>query len=145
MDARAADGLAERNKQLVMRHFLEAVGQRKPEVWLSILHPDYVIHHPWVTPGRDSYMQASAKYWTAISAPHYEFLHVLCEGDFVMVHYIERAMLIAPLFDVKPNGKPYQKAGFALYRIEDGLMREGWNQEDDLGFMKQLGIKKYDL
>src|SRR5580698_2796468 len=103
MDARAADGLAERNKQLVMRHFLEAVGQHKPEVWLSILHPDYVIHHPWVKPGRDSYMEASAKYWNAISAPRYEFLHILCEGDLVMVHYIERAMLTAPLFGVKPN------------------------------------------
>ena len=138
-------GSAEANKTLVMRHFLEAVGQRKPEVWLEILHPDYVIHHPWVTPGRDSYMEASAKYWAAISTPHYEFLHILSEEDLVMVHYIERAMLIAPLFGVKPSGKPYQKAGFALYRIEHGLMREGWNQEDDLGFMKQLGIKKYDL
>jgi predicted SnoaL-like aldol condensation-catalyzing enzyme len=139
------DDRAEHNKRLVMRHFLEAVGERKPEVWLSILHPDYVIHHPWVKPGRDSYMAASSKYWAAISAPKYDFLHILSEGDLVMVHYIERATLIAPLFGVEPNGKSYEKGGFGLYRIEDGLMREGWNQEDDLGFMKQLGISEYVL
>lgn len=136
---------AEANKRLVMRHFLEAVGQRKPEVWLSIMHPDYVIHHPWVRPGRDSYIAASSKYWSAVAAPQYEFLHVLTQDDLVMVHYIERSRLIGPLFGVNAPGKRYEKRGFALYRIQNGLLREGWNQEDDLGFMKQLGITDYVL
>jgi len=138
-------GDLENNKKLVMRHFLEAVGQKKPDVWLTIMHPDYVMHHPWVKPGRESYMASSSKYWAAISAPEYEFLHILSEGDLVMVHYVERAALIGPLFGVNASGKSYEKSGFALYRIEDGLIREGWNQEDDAGFMKQLGIVEYVL
>src|SRR5262249_31952312 len=118
---------------------------QKPEVWLEIMHPDYVIHHPWAKPGRAAYMAACAKYWGAISPPEYEFLHVLAKDDLVMVHYIERGTVLAPLFGVDATGTKYEKPGFVLYRIEDGLMREGWAQEDDLGFVKQLGITNYDL
>jgi predicted SnoaL-like aldol condensation-catalyzing enzyme len=133
------------NVQTVMRHFLEACGQSRPEVWLEIMHPDYFIHHPWCQPGRDSYMASSAKYWGNVAPPQYEFLHVLAQGDLVMVHYIERSTMTGPVFGAQAVGKSYEKKGFAIYRFENGMMREGWSQEDDLGFMQQLGITRYEL
>jgi predicted SnoaL-like aldol condensation-catalyzing enzyme len=135
----------EANKRIVMRHLLEACGQQRPEVWLEIMHPDYLIHHPWAKPGRDAYMAACEAYWSSISPPRYDVLHVLAEGDLVMVHYVEHGTILGPIFGVDATGTSYEKAGFGLYRIEDGLMREGWNQEDDLGFVRQLGITDYSL
>lgn len=135
----------EANKRILMRHMLEACGEQKPEVWLEIMHPDYVIHHPWAKPGREAYMEACAKYWSTISPPTYEFQHVMAQGNLVMAHYVECGTMLAPMFGVDATGKVYEKEGFVLYRIEDGLMREGWCLEDDLGFMKQLGITNYDL
>ena len=135
----------EANKQVVMRHMLEACGQQRPEVWLEIMHPDYLIHHPWAKPGREAYMESCAKYWSTISPPEYEFLHIMAQGDEVMVHYIERGTMLGPMFGVDATGKNYEKAGFVLYRIEDGLMREGWCQEDDLAFMEQIGVTDYNL
>jgi hypothetical protein len=135
----------QRNVDVVMRHFLEACGENRPEVWLEIMHPDYLIHHPWCKPGRDNYLESSRKYWASVEPPKYEFLHVLAKDDLVMVHYVERGAMTGPIFGEQAVGKPYEKKGFALYRLEDGLMREGWNQEDDLGFVRQLGISDYDL
>lgn len=135
----------EANKQIVMRHLLEACGQQRPEVWLEIMHPDYVIHHPWAEPGRVAYMAACARYWGSISPPRYDILHVLASGDLVMVHYVEHGTVMGPVFGVDATGRDYEKRGFGLYRIEDGLMREGWSQEDDLGFVRQLGITDYTL
>jgi predicted SnoaL-like aldol condensation-catalyzing enzyme len=135
----------EANKQVVMRPLLEACGQLRPEVWLEIMHPDYVIHHPWAKPGREAYMTACAKYWDSISPPRYDILHVLASGDLVMVHYVEHGTILGPVFGVDATGANYEKPGFGLYRIEDGLMREGWSLEDDLGFVKQLGITDYSL
>ena len=135
----------ERNVQVVMRHFLEACGQNRPEVWLEIMHPDYLIHHPWCRPGRDSYLESSAKYWASVAPPKYEFLHVVAKDDMVIVHYVERGAMTGPIFGAQAVGKSYEKKGFALYRLEDGLMREAWNQEDDLGFVRQLGVTDYGL
>ena len=128
-----------------MRHFNEACAQGRHEVWLEIMHPDYFIHHPWCEPGRDSYHASSKVYWDAVSLPEYEFLHVLARDDLVMVHYIERGTILAPLFGEGTVGKCYAKKGFGLYRLEGGLMREGWNQEDDLGFKEQIGASAYAL
>jgi predicted ester cyclase len=136
---------AERNKQVILRHFLEALGQGRPEIWLEIMHPDYVIHHPWAKPGRDAYIAANRKFWSAFSPPAYEVLHLIAEGDFVMIHYIERATMTAPMFGVEASGQSYEKQGFALYRLEDGLMREAWAQEDDQAFMRQLGVTELKL
>ncbi len=133
------------NKAVIMRHFLEACGQNKPEVWLEIMHPDYLIHHPWCKPGRDSYLASSKIYWDSVAPPAYEVLHVLAKDDYVLVHYIERSSLTGPVFGLAAIGKSYEKKGFGLYRLEDGQMREGWAQEDDLGFMQQLGITEYKL
>jgi hypothetical protein len=80
-----------------------------------------------------------------VTPPQYQFLHVMARDDYVMLHYIERGAMTGPLFGAETVGKSYEKKGFALYRLEDGLMREGWNQEDDLGFVQQLGIKNYEL
>jgi len=135
----------EANRKIVMRHMLEACGEQRPEVWLDIMHPDYLIHHPWAKPGRDAYMAACAKYWATISPPRYTFLSVMAQGDEVMAHYIEYGTILAPMFGVDATGKGYEKEGFVRYRIEDGLMREGWCIEDDLGFMRQLGITDYNL
>jgi predicted SnoaL-like aldol condensation-catalyzing enzyme len=133
------------NERVVLRHLQEALTQRKAEVWDTILHPDYVFHHPMVKPGRASYVSVATKFWDACSAPEYTILHMIAEGNFVMSHYIERATILTPLFGADAVGKRYEKHGFALYRLENGQMREAWNQEDDLGFMKQLGITSFAL
>ena len=135
----------EANRKVVMRHMLEACGEQRPEVWLEIMHPDYLIHHPWAKPGREAYMEACAKYWKTISPPKYDFRSIMAQGDEVVVHYIEYGTMLAPMFGVDATGKDYEKEGFVRYRLENGLMREGWCVEDDLGFMKQLGITNYDL
>ena len=135
----------EANKAVVRQHLLEAIGQRRSELWDSIMHPDYHFHHPFVAPGRSSYIAVVTKFWEACEAPEYEILHMIGDGDLVMVHYNERATMKTPLFGVDATGKRYTKHGFALYRFEDGKLREAWNQEDDLGFMKQLGITTYEL
>jgi predicted SnoaL-like aldol condensation-catalyzing enzyme len=129
----------ERNRRVVMRHFLEACGQKRFAVWNEIMHRDYLIHHPWCKPGRENYLASSKIYWAAVSPPQYEFLHVLAKDNLVMVHYVERGATLTPIFGEGTQGKSYEKKGFALYRLVDGLMCEGWNQEDDLGFMKQIG------
>lgn len=136
---------SEANKQVVLRHLLEACGEGRPEIWMEIMHPDYVIHHPWAKPGRAAYIEACSKYWGAISRPRFEMLHIVAQGDLVWVHYIEHGQILAPIFDLKEAGGTYAKPGMALYRIENGLMVEGWAHEDDLGFMRQLGIKQYGL
>ena len=130
---------AQANKDVILRHFNEAIGQHNFAVWDEIMHPDYLLHHPMVPPGRDGYRATSEMFWAAFTSPTYEIHHMIAEGDLVLAHYTERATQIAPLFGVDAGGS-YEKPGLALYRLEDGKMREAWIREDDHSFMTQLGI-----
>jgi predicted ester cyclase len=127
------------SKIVVLRHLNEAIANKRFNIWNEIMHEDYVLHHPLVRGGRDGYREASEAFWSAFGDASYEIHHLVAEGDYVMAHYTERATQVAPIFGVEP-GRSYEKPGFALYRFEDGKMREAWVQEDDQAFKQQLGI-----
>ena len=134
---------AEANKQLVRRHLLEAVTERKPELWSEIMHSEFTVHHPLCKPGREGYVQLLSLYWQAFPDVVVELLDLVAENDLVVAHYVERGTHLGPLFGVAPSGKRYEKHGFAMYRIEDGQLREAWLQEDDKGFFDQLGLQGF--
>jgi steroid delta-isomerase-like uncharacterized protein len=130
--------VAERNKQVVRRHFEEALSNKRAEVWAEIMADDFVFHHPAIGPGRDSYHAAVAVLWGAFPDLSEEVLDLVAEGDRVAARYVERGTHTGEFLGVAPSGRSYEKHGFALYRVNDGRLVEAWAQEDDLGFQRQI-------
>jgi predicted ester cyclase len=40
---------------------------------------------------------------------------------------------------IAPTGKDVEFTGISFYRIEAGRIAESWNEEDQLGLMRQIG------
>ncbi len=64
---------------------------------------------------------------------------LIAEGDKVVARWRARATHQGTYMGIPPTGKEVEFTGISVYRIEAGRIAESWNEEDELGLMRQLG------
>ncbi|HKJ57758.1 MAG TPA: ester cyclase [Halobacteriales archaeon] len=61
--------------------------------------------------------------------------------DRVVLRYTLGGTNTGPSFlTEEPTGESWEASGIAIYRFEDGMVAEQWNNFDYLGVMQQLGL-----
>jgi predicted ester cyclase len=131
-------------KEIVRRHFLDGVSGHRVEVWDEIMADDYQLHvglrRDLLRGGRAGYQAGIGAFWEAFPDMHVELHELVAEGDLVVARYTERGTHRGPYRGRAPTGRSYTKHGFGMYRIAAGRMAEGWIQEDDASFARDLGF-----
>jgi predicted ester cyclase len=64
---------------------------------------------------------------------------LIAEGDKVVARWRARATHLGEYMSILPTGKEVEFTGISVYRIEAGKIAESWNEEDELGLMRQIG------
>jgi predicted ester cyclase len=64
---------------------------------------------------------------------------LIAEGDKVVARWRARATHLGEYLGIAPTGKEVEFTGISVYRIEAGRIAESWNEEDELGLMRQIG------
>ena len=64
---------------------------------------------------------------------------LIAEGDKVVARWRARATHQGEYMGIPPSGKEVEFTGISVYRIEAGKIAESWNEEDELGLMRQIG------
>lgn len=62
------------------------------------------------------------------------------EGDRVAARLTMRGTHLGPLGGVPATGRSVVVSGMSIERIADGRIIEGWNENDGLGMLGQLGV-----
>ena len=77
----------------------------------------------------------------ADGAPGYHVIDdLIAEGDKVVGRITAFGKHTVVLFGIPPTNKEFSMKGIAIWRIENGKIKEHWNQTDELGVMIQLGV-----
>lgn len=139
--ARAADD-PEANKALIRRFF--------EEVWST---GDLSRRDAFLDAGYRGHMAGAAEPidregWTAwfqgfrAAFPDARFTveDMVAEGDRVAARLTMRGTHLGPLNGVPPTGRAVVVSGMSLERVADGRIVEGWNENDALGLLQQLGV-----
>lgn len=63
----------------------------------------------------------------------------VAEGDRVALRLTMRGTHLGPLNGLPPTGREVTVSGISIERVVDGRIVEGWNQNDALGMLQQLG------
>jgi steroid delta-isomerase-like uncharacterized protein len=139
--ARAADDPAA-NKALIRRFF--------EEVWST---GDLSRRDAFLAEGYRGHMAGAAQPidrdgWTAwfqgfrAAFPDARFTveDMVAEGDRVAARLTMRGTHLGPLNGVPPTGRTVVVSGMSLERVADGRIVEGWNENDALGLLQQLGV-----
>jgi serine phosphatase RsbU (regulator of sigma subunit) len=116
----------EKNKALVRRLF-EMDARGDIEAMEKLLAPDFVDHslQPDQDPGREGYLQSTAKDHAIFSNIRYNIEEQVAEGDKVMTRVtIKRTHDRGEFLGVAPTGREIQTSGIVIHRLSEGKIVE---------------------
>ena len=99
-----------------------------------------VVHHGNKTQGLEAFKQTISADMTAYPDLHMTIEDMIAEGDKVVVRYTFSGTQEGETQGIPPTGKHVTVTGIFICRCADGKIVEEWENWDDLGVFKQLGM-----
>jgi C-1 hydroxylase len=137
---------AEENKEIALSLF-EALNARDLSLWSQHLAEDYIAEHPGVSVPLDKSRSIGyhQRFVTALPDIHFEVLHVLAEGDHILIHWTGSGTHAERLATVTgetipPTRRRATVSGTMLTEVRDGKIVREWSYWDQLSLLAQLGI-----
>jgi predicted ester cyclase len=138
--------LVEENMKIALS-LVEALNTRDLCLWSQHLADDYTGELPGVSVPLDNtrsigYLQ---RFVTAFPDIHFEVLHVLAEGDHVLIHWkasgthAERLATVTGE-TIPPTRQRVRVSGATLIEVRDGKIVGEWSHWDQLSLLAQMGI-----
>ncbi|MBU9179111.1 ester cyclase [Burkholderia gladioli] len=87
-------------------------------------------------------LAASKGFHAAVPDVHAEVEQMIVAGDRVITHLRFRGHFSGSFQGVQGKGQPVDFIATDIYRIRDGRIAENWHLEDNLTFLRQLGVVK---
>jgi len=123
--------MSEQNKALV-RKIYQATESGDTAI-LDAVVTDYVIEHPinpGQPPGREALKQIFGGFSVLVPDLRITVEDIIAAGDRAAVRSIVTGTPAGPYLGVDPAGRPMRFEAIDIWRIEDGLVAEGWHVED---------------
>jgi steroid delta-isomerase-like uncharacterized protein len=134
------------NKQIALS-IIEALNARDLSLWSQHLAEDYIAELPGVSAplNKTKAMGYHQRFVTALPNIHFEVLHVLAEGDYVLIHWMasgthEERLATVTGETIPPTQRSVRVSGALLIEVRDGKIVRDWSYWDQLSLLAQLGI-----
>jgi steroid delta-isomerase-like uncharacterized protein len=139
------ENLAEKNKAIV-RRFMNAYNNRELDIFEELVAEDY-IDHVFEQKGREYLRQLFTMAFEAFPDWYEAIEDIIAEGNkvWVLVKATGTHTGEWDLFGAKlpPTGKKTSIMMVFIWRLENGQLAEGWEVDDNLEFLRQLGVVDY--
>jgi C-1 hydroxylase len=137
---------SEDNKQIALSLF-EALNARDLSLWSQYLAEDYTAEHPGVSVplNKTKSIGYYQRFVTAFPDIQFKVLHILAEGDHVLIHWTgggTHAERLATVTGetIPPTRRRATVSGALLFEVRDGKIERLWGYFDQLSLLAQLGI-----
>lgn len=134
---------ADANKALVNRVFDEVFNQKNLAVADELIASDYVLHdpaNPHFRGGLEGYKQFQSAYFRAFPDAHLIVNDQVASGDEVATRWVTHGTQTGDLPGIPAAGKQVTVTGITISRISNGKIAEDWQDWDQLGMLRQLGV-----
>jgi len=132
---------SEENKAIV-RRTIEAINKQNLSLCDDLVAPDFVDHTRQVR-GLEVLKQFVTMIYKSFSNFHVTIEDMIGEEDKVWIRVKITGTHTGGYRGLAPTGKKFTEASVWIYRIVKGKVVEGWNVDDELDFLKQLGVIEY--
>ena len=131
----------EENKALIQRVNEEGLNQHNPALVDELCAPNFVFHSgSRTTQGLPAYKHFLAPFFSAFPDAQFTTEELIAEGDTVAVRRTFRGTHRGSLMGIPPTGRQVTISDMAMLRVANGKFVEAWNNMDDLGLLRQLGV-----
>ena len=130
---------------------METNGQRLAETYLVMLNthePDlvdrfvaegYRNHNAFVGDGREANRQFWTAFFTALPDLSATMEDLVMSGDRVVGRFIYRGTHTGELMGIPASGKPVEMRSIDIWRAEDGMFAEHWDELNMMEVFQQMG------
>lgn len=133
---------AEKNKEIA-RVFFERIWNNKDEAAIDEFIPENAAGNDAdFGSGREGFRAQWKQWHTAFPDLHFEIVDLVAEGDKVLTRWVLTATHAGEFLGYPGTGNKIKVQGMSLDRIDEaGMVAEGFDGWDNLGFRQQLGAK----
>jgi len=130
------------NRAILSHLFQEGYNKGNLKVIEETYSPDVIYHGPSIElHGFKELKEMMNSYFEAFHDSRVAPNDVVVEGDKIVVRFTFEGIHKGYMEDIPPTGKSIKMSGIAICRMENGKILEEWEEFDQLGLMKQLGME----
>jgi len=127
------------HSEALVRRLFEAWNGADTAIVDEVVAADAVPAHEGTSPGRESWKEAIAFYRSAFPDLHYEIDDLIATDEKVTVRWTATGTDTVGFMGMAPTGRRASVAGINIFRVENQLLAEHWDQWDLAGLLAQLG------
>ena len=120
--------------------YLRGLNDHDPDAVDGFVALDYVNHNAYVTDGREANREWWSTFFTAFPDIKATMDDLVVAGDRVVGRFTYRGTHTGPLYGVPATGEPIEMRSIDIWRIENGLFVEHWDELNYLELFQQVGL-----
>ena len=131
---------ADNDGRTLAERYLRGLNDHDPDAVDGFVALDYVNHNAYVTDGREANRVWWSTFFTAFPDIKATMDDLVVAGDRVVGRFTYRGTHTGPLYGVPATGKPIEMRSIDIWRIENGLFVEHWDELNYLELFQQMGL-----
>lgn len=119
--------------------YVTMLNTHDPDLVDQLLSEDYVNHNPFVVDGREANRQFWSAFFAALPDLSATMEDLVIAGDRVVGRFVYRGTQTGELMGVPASGNAVEMRSIDIWRLQDGLFVEHWDELNLLQMFEQMG------
>jgi steroid delta-isomerase-like uncharacterized protein len=119
--------------------YLEMLNTHAPDLVDRFVAEDYVNHNTFVADGREANRQFWSGFFAALPDLTATMEDLVISGDRVVGRFVYRGTHTGDLMGVPASGNPVEMRSIDIWRVQDGMFVEHWDELNTLEVFQQVG------
>ena len=129
----------ETNGQHLAETYLAMLNAHEPDLVDRFVAEDYRNHNAFVGDGREANRQFWKAFFTALPDLSATMEDLVISGDRVVGRFVYRGTHTGELMGIPASGNPVEMRSIDIWRAEDGMFAEHWDELNLLEMFQQMG------
>ena len=119
--------------------YVEMINTHDPDAVDRFVAEDYVNHNAFVADGREANRQFWTMFFAGLPDVRVTMEDLVVSGDRVVGRFVYRGTHTGDLMGIPATGKPVEMRSIDIWRVQDGMFVEHWDELNLLQVFQQIG------
>jgi len=119
--------------------YVEMINAHDPDAVDRFVAEDYVNHNAFVADGREANRQFWTVFFAGLPDVRVTMEDLVVSGDRVVGRFVYRGTHTGDLMGIPASGKPVEMRSIDIWRMQDGMFVEHWDELNLLQVFQQIG------
>jgi steroid delta-isomerase-like uncharacterized protein len=130
----------ETNGQHLAETYLAMLNKHEPDLVDRFVAEGYRNHNAFVADGREANRQFWGAFFTGLPDLSVTMEDLVTSGDRVVGRFVYRGTHTGELMGIPATGKPVEMRSIDIWRVEDGMFAEHWDELNLMQMFQQMGV-----